>query len=352
MKILLNDPKTDDFYIPVHTLIRAHKLIRGGKPRQVVARMIINAMNAEASKNPQLRDRHPILREDFKSQLSIVDWRLQIADPECEDHEDYTLLLNRIRSRRHEENRRANLTPAEIMARRKRYRDYQRKRRKDPIQRELNRQRAREDYRKRRDENPMDHEVYLYNKRMKRLEDKKDPVKLERFREHAIISREKRKERYYSDPEFREQERAKNRERYYRRRIAEGKRRRRMTPTKVFILTPRGNYCIGTFTGTSHDYIVETMRMVAQNRGHAIEIQWPHTTVPTYISSKPHNVRRLQTKLDNLQNALNREQTCLAGATKRRSRKQLKKQISQLKTEIRRVVRLLRKAGIEPPSEE
>ena len=125
-----------------------------------------------------------------------------------------------------------------------------------------------------------------------------------------------------------------------------------MTPTKAFILTPKGNYCIGTFTGTSHDYIMDALREVAQNRGYPIEIQWPHTKVPTYISAKPERIRKLEGKLKNLKSALAREIGCLGGAMKRRSRKQLKKQISQLKTEIRRVERNLRKAGINPLSED
>ena len=116
-----------------------------------------------------------------------------------------------------------------------------------------------------------------------------------------------------------------------------------MTPTKVFILTPRGNFCIATFTNVPHAYIMEQMTEVAQARGYPLEIQWPHTSKRTYISSKNRRVRDLQNKLKNLRDALSRTQTCYKGAVKRQSRKGLKKQIGQLKAEIRRVKRNLRK---------
>lgn len=218
MRKILNDPKTDSFYIPVNSLKRARTLIKQGIPRQRVAIEIVRQANNAALRDPTVKDRHPFLKEHPKAQFKIINRRLKMADPNCEESETYTPLLNRLRARKHEAKRMKNATEADLEARRKRHRDYQRKRREDPVQRDRNRQLAKEHYHRRKDEDPVEHEYYLALKRVRRQEDKKDPVKLARLQEQARVSQKKRRDRYHSDPEYREQELAKNRERYRKRR--------------------------------------------------------------------------------------------------------------------------------------
>lgn len=215
---ILNDPKTDEFYIPVRALKRAYKMIKNGKPRQTVALMIVEQMNKAAVRRPEVVERFPWLKEHHRAQFKIINRRLRMVDPDCEEFADYTRLLNRFRSRKHEKKRTRFATEAQKEAQRKRHREYQRERRKNPEILERNRRYTREHYQRRKEEDPMEHEVYLYYKRVKRREDKKDPVKLARLQEHARVSQQKRKARYHSDPQYREEEKAKNRARYHRRR--------------------------------------------------------------------------------------------------------------------------------------
>ena len=182
-----------------------------------MALKIIEDVNNAALRDPDVRERFPFLKEHHRAQFKIINRRLKMADPYCEESADYTRLLNRLRSRKHEAKRMECATEEQKEAQRKRHREYQRKRRQDPVQRERNRQLAREHYHRRKEEDPVEHEYYLALKRVRRQENKKDPVKLARLQEQAKVSREKRQARYHSDPEYREQERAKQRDRYHRR---------------------------------------------------------------------------------------------------------------------------------------
>lgn len=121
--------------------------------------------------------------------------------------------------------------------------------------------------------------------------------------------------------------------------------RKNVNPVKAFILTPRGDFCIAVFTDRSHEYIVEAMSEVAEARGYPIEIQWPHNPKRTYISSVPPKIRNLRNKLKSLQDALKYAKLSLKSAVKRTSKKNVKRQITGIRNEIRRVRRNLRKAG-------
>lgn len=117
---------------------------------------------------------------------------------------------------------------------------------------------------------------------------------------------------------------------------------------KAFILTPRGNFCIATFTKLDRQKIVEEMRMVAKARGYPIEIQWTHTRKPTIISHRSDEYLHTQRNLRNVKEELWRLQQCLKGVVKKTSRTKLKRDIKKRKAEIRRLERKLRKSATNP----
>ena len=112
---------------------------------------------------------------------------------------------------------------------------------------------------------------------------------------------------------------------------------------QAFILTPRGNFCIGTFTRSDRQQIIDEMRMVAQHRGYPIEIRWDNYSKPTIVSHRSKEHLHLITHLRNLKEALHRLQKCKGGVVKKSSKTKLKTDINQTKSEIRRVERQIRK---------
>lgn len=116
---------------------------------------------------------------------------------------------------------------------------------------------------------------------------------------------------------------------------------------KAFILTPRGDFCIATFTKMDHKRIVQEMRMVAQARGYPIEIQWPHTSKPTVVSHRSNEELKLQRNLRHVKEEIWRLEKCLSGAVKKVSRTKLKTDIKQRKSEKRRLERTIRKLAGE-----
>ena len=117
---------------------------------------------------------------------------------------------------------------------------------------------------------------------------------------------------------------------------------------QAFILTPRGNFYIGTFHQLDRQQILDEMRMVAQHRGYPIEIQWGNHTKPTIVSHRTQEHRRLITNLQQHKETLWRLQKCAGGVVKKASKTKLKRDINRTKSEIRRIERQLRKAGSQP----
>ena len=112
---------------------------------------------------------------------------------------------------------------------------------------------------------------------------------------------------------------------------------------KAFILTPRGDFCIATFTNMDHKRIVKEMRMVAQARGYPIEIQWPHTNKPTVVSHRSNEELQLQRTLRHVKEEIWRLEKCKKGTVKKVSKNKLNQDIKQRKSEKRRIERKIRK---------
>ena len=221
---MLNDPKYDPYAIPTDLLKHARKQMKRGKTREKVASELSDMLNDAAKEHPEIKEHIGLLDLNILMQFIMIQERLKIVDDTCEESAEYTRLLNRIRSRKHEQNNQRELTEKEQEAKRKRHTEYMRKRREDPKMQEKNRVLSREYYQRRRDTDPEAHAAYLEEKRQKRMEDKKDPKKVKRFQAHAKKSLEQRKERYRTDPEYREEQRAQARARHQ---VSRAKRRQK-----------------------------------------------------------------------------------------------------------------------------
>lgn len=205
--------------------------MRQGASRDQMAAEIVRLLEACVGQEPDTRKNVAILELNLVQQHIVVEDRLRIADPDCEESKDYNILLNRMRSRRHDRRHRKVLSEEELVERRKKHNDYMRERRKDPKVRARLRRGALKAYQDRKENDPEGHAEYLAKKREKRKRDMQDPEKAARIKEHAKRDQLRRSERYHSDPEYREERRAYARAQYNARR-ARGWRRKQKRKKK------------------------------------------------------------------------------------------------------------------------
>ena len=222
---MLNDPKYDHYPIPRELLKYARKKIKKGATREQVAAELVRILEACVERDPRTRDNIALLELNTVQQHIMIEERLRMADPSCEESKDYRILLNRLRSRKHDVKRKLP-TEEELVERRKKHNAYMRERRKDPKVRARLREGAAKAYRDRKENDPEGHERYLAEKRAQRKIDMQDPVKRARIKAHAKKNQVERSKRYHSDPEYREECRAYARAQYNARR-ARGYRRKK-----------------------------------------------------------------------------------------------------------------------------
>ena len=228
---MLNDPKYDHYPIPLELLKYARKKIKQGATREQMAAEIVRLLEACVEREPDTRNNVAILKLNLVQQHIVIEERLRMADPSCEESKDYRILLNRMRSRKHDRSNRKVPTEDELVERRKKHNAYMRERRKNPKVRAQLRKGAVKAYHERRINDPEGHQRYLAEKRAKRKEDMKDPVKAARIKAHAKKNQVERSKRYHSDPEYREECRAYARAQYNARR-ARGYRRKKKKKKK------------------------------------------------------------------------------------------------------------------------
>lgn len=194
------------------------------KYRRGLANSLVRLLHRESEKDARIQMQYAMLELPEYEQQVIVDRRLEMVDPSSREFNDYDTLLKRMRSRKHEKVRPGQEIDERRLYKRKWNREYMRKRRQDPDMRQKYANDQREIYHRRRKENPSAHRNMLLKKRNKRKEHLKDPVQAARLRDHARKGEARRQQRYETDPEYREQQRAKQRERYHKRRAQGWKR--------------------------------------------------------------------------------------------------------------------------------
>lgn len=224
---MLNDPKHDEYAIPVELLKNARKSMKKGATREQAAAEVVSLLEMCVEKEPSIREHIALLKLNLVQQHIVVEDRLRLVDTNCEESKDYTLLLNRLRSRRHDQHHRRELTEEELVERRKKHNAYMRERRKDPKIRQKLRRGAIKAYHKRKANDPEAHEQYLAEKRQQRKEDLKDPEKVKRYKESAKKYEKTRQERYHTDPKFRDECRARARAQYNARRAKQRRRNKK-----------------------------------------------------------------------------------------------------------------------------
>ena len=194
------------------------------KFRRSMAESLLRSLHRAAEKDAFIRKQYSMLELPEYEQVVIMDRRLEMIDPSTREFKDYTTVLRRMRSRKHEEIRPGQEPHERRLYKRKWNREYMRMRRAEPAFRKKSADDQREIYHRRKRENPIAHERMLRRKREKRKEHMKDPVQTARIREHARKGEARRQRRYETDPEYREKQRAKQRERYHKRRAQGWKR--------------------------------------------------------------------------------------------------------------------------------
>ena len=194
------------------------------KFRRGMAESLLRSLHRAAKKDAFIRNQYSMLVLPEYEQLIIMDRRLEMIDPSTREFKDYSTVLRRMRSRKHEEIRPGQDPHERRLYKRKWNREYMQKRREDPDFRKKSADDQREIYHRRKRENPTAHKKMLMKKQQKREEHMKDPAQVARLKKHARKGEARRQHRYETDPEYREQQRAKSRERYHKRRAQGWKR--------------------------------------------------------------------------------------------------------------------------------
>lgn len=198
---LLNDPRTDEFWLPIRTLKMARRLFASGRTCEEIARAILES--ARDSK------KSAIMRLPESERLAIIMTRLEMANPESDEHEDYKQLLARIQGRRAYARRKASMTEAEKEAERTRVREIMRKRRREePEYMQRHREYAVKSYHRKKEKDPVGYEEMLLKQRARYVEQKKTPEGRAQIKQNRERHAEKRKQRRKEDPCFLEKERA------------------------------------------------------------------------------------------------------------------------------------------------
>ena len=197
---LLNDPRTDEFWLPIRTLKMARRLFASGRTCEEIARLIL-ASSRDTTKSA-------ILNLPESERVAVVMTRLEMADPASEEHDDYKQLLARITGRRAYARRKASMTEAEKEAERTRVRELMRKRRESPEYMQRHRDYAVKYYHRKKEEDPVGYEEMLLKQRARYVEQKKTPEGQAQIKQNRERHAEKRKQRRKEDFVFLEKERA------------------------------------------------------------------------------------------------------------------------------------------------
>ena len=197
---LLNDPRTDEFWLPIRTLKMARALFAGGSTCEQIARLVLASAKAP--------EKSAVLNLPESERLAVVMMRLEMADPASDEHDDYKRLLARIRGRREYERRKARMTEEDKEATRERGRENMRRRREDPEYMQQSREYANAAYHRRKEADPVGYEEMLIKQRRYYYEMKKMPEGRAKLKEYQRRGQEARKQRKAVDPWFLEKERA------------------------------------------------------------------------------------------------------------------------------------------------
>ena len=210
---ILNDPKTDKYWIPIRALKRARHQFKGGMSCENIASSILMQMRKLAEQDDVWYERCPVLQMDEDEQLAIVMSRVDMANPESEDHDDYKRLLRRLVARKSYRVRVSKMTEEEKEEIRRKKNESRRKYLEtNPEAIEKGRKYGRERYRKMRDEDPERYLEFLAKQRKYQKDAKATPEGKARYDANSRRGKERKKERMKSDPWFREQELQKRRQ--------------------------------------------------------------------------------------------------------------------------------------------
>ena len=204
---ILNDPKTDKYWIPIRALKRARCQFKRGMSCEKIASDILMQMRNLAQKDDIWYERCPVLQMDEDEQLAIVMSRVEMADPNSDDHEDYKRLLRRLVARKSYRTLWNQMTEEEKNeTRRKKNEIRQKLRDTNPEYVERNRTYSRERYRKMRAEEPERYLEFLAKQRKYQKDARATPDGKARYDANSRRGKEKKKERMKNDPWFRERE--------------------------------------------------------------------------------------------------------------------------------------------------
>ena len=111
---------------------------------------------------------------------------------------------------------------------------------------------------------------------------------------------------------------------------------------KMFIMSPRGEFCIATYTRMPPHQIVERARMTAQARGYPIRIEWANPEWDDQIiSHRSDELLALRQKAKNIENSLQDLNRNLKATVLKSSRQKVLRQIRKAKKELRRIRKLI-----------
>ena len=201
---LLNDPKTDEYALPLGVLKKARCKFKAGQTCEEIAKGILGFMHRTAVKKPNWLDRFPVLSLPKDDQLTIVMSRLEMADPNSPEQKNYQRLLRRFTGRKYHKKAAENMTPEERAVYLAKKREYTRRHlENNPEARERNREYSRDRQNKLKEE---DLDAYLEYHKNYREKLRSTPEGRARMKENMYRGIENRKKRMAEDPWYREKQ--------------------------------------------------------------------------------------------------------------------------------------------------
>ena len=117
-----------------------------------------------------------------------------------------------------------------------------------------------------------------------------------------------------------------------------------MHETKAFIISPRGQFCIAVYRRMPPNAIKDELRMVAQNLGYPICIEWANPDwKDTIISHRSEEELEIRKQIRYAELAIEQLEEKFSTTIQRQPRITIKREIKRWKSEIRRLNRQCKK---------
>lgn len=110
--------------------------------------------------------------------------------------------------------------------------------------------------------------------------------------------------------------------------------------TKAWLMSDGKDYCIATYEKMPAKSIIAEMRCVARNRGYPVMIEWGDPNCEPYICShRTDEHLKLRRRIERVKMDIQKRQIALSVTVNKKKKRVLRKELKQMKSELRRIQR-------------